>query len=228
MSNRERRRELIFGILYTLFGSLMLIGGIAGELSQLLITGFVFLLIGDASWIKLAVHKPSKPGKDRPIKQNAAHMAREAELAEQKRQQELAHETRKQSYRDNPVPLQIRQWTKASLWDWEYKRHAMSQTLYIQTAGTDSMSIFRLSISYKDCCVIQQKDGIWYLCPLTHNVRVRMNSQSAREKCPGFPVNPQEFTVIRGQEQELLPGDCFVVTQGSAVEYFRVEKLTNP
>jgi len=228
MSSREKLKEKIFAVAYTIMGILALVGGISTGSMEATIAGIVFFGIAAFSWIKLAVNSLGRKSNDRPVKQNAAHLAREAELEEQKRQRELAHQERKQSYKDNPVPLQIRQWTKASLWDWEYKRHTMNQKLYIQTAGKDSMTIYRFSGSYKDCCVIQQKEGIWYLCPLTHDVRVRMNSQSAREKCPDMPVNPQEFTVIRGQEQELLPGDCFVVIQGPAVEYFRVENLTNP
>ena len=56
MSNREKLRERIFGILYTLFGSLMFIVGLTTGSSKALLGGFAFLIIGSFSWIKLAMH----------------------------------------------------------------------------------------------------------------------------------------------------------------------------
>ena len=59
---------------------------------------------------------------------------------------------------------------------------------------------------------------------ITHNVRVRMNPVAARNLCEGMPVNTDEFTVSRYEEQELIPGDCFTVLAGSQTGYYRVEK----
>lgn len=226
MSNRERRRELIFGILYTLFGVLLLGVGMAVEKSESMLIGFVFLIIGGFSWIKLAIHSPSKPQKSRPIKQNAAHMARERELEELKARQAAAHQNRKQAYLANPVPLQMRQWIASRQWDWDYNRHLLTQRLYIYQVGQTSLGVGRVSMSYRDCCQIYRKeDGIWYLRPTAHNVQVRMNIQSVRDKCAGMPVNTQEFGVPRDVEQELLPGDCFAVIAGSIVGYFRIDQI---
>lgn len=224
LSTGERLRTLIFAVLFTIGGIALFAAGISVESSKApaaLIMGLVFLAIGGFDWIKLA---PSKSKKDRPVKQNSAHMAREAELEQQKRQQELAHEVRKQSYRSNPEPLQIRQWNPAFKWDWDLKRHALDQALYIWPYGTNDMTIFKTSGANRDLCVIQPKDGVWVLCPLVSEVTVHMNSEAARSKCPGMDVNPQQFTVRKGQEQELLPGDCFVVTYGSATAYFRIDR----
>ena len=91
MSNREKLRERIFGILYTLFGSLMFIVGLTTGSSKALLGGFAFLIIGSFSWIKLAMHSnPKKKENSRPVKQNAAHMAREREMEELKAKQAQA------------------------------------------------------------------------------------------------------------------------------------------
>lgn len=225
MSNREKLRERIFGILYTLFGSLMFIVGLTTGSSKALLGGFAFLIIGSFSWIKLAMHSnPKKTENSRPVKQNAAHMAREAELEAQKQQQELAHQERRESYKSSPEPLQIRQWNKTYLWDWKIKRHVLDRPLYFWSVGKDGIDIFTGSGFGKDICVIRPKDGVWCLCPLDPDVTVHMNSESVRNKCPDMSMNTQRFTVRKGQEQELLPGDCFVIIRGPAVAYFRIDR----
>ena len=70
MSNREKLRERIFGILYTLFGSLMFIVGLTSGSSKALLGGFAFLIIGSFSWIKLAANSQEFPvarGEETPL-----------------------------------------------------------------------------------------------------------------------------------------------------------------
>ena len=224
MSNRQRRRELIFGILYTIAGCVLLFGGMAANSSEALMCGFVFLMIALASWIKLAVNSPSKPAKNRPVKQSAAQIAREQELAALKAQQEVFHQERKAAYLANPVPLQVRQWNKAFGWDWDYNRKDLDQTLYIKQYSTGNMmSCSPFAQSYEARCTFHNQGGIWYIRPTNANVQVHVNSAAAQAKCQGMAVNQHSFRVPRNTDQELIPGDCLVVICNSQVEYFRIE-----
>ena len=202
----------------------MLFVGIAANTTEPMLIGFVFLGLALFSWFNLAVNSPSKPRKDRPVKKNAAQLAREAELEAEKRQRELAHRTRKEAYLANPVPLQIRQWNKTFLWDWNFKRKSLDQTLYIRQTSNGDLDFNKTSYKYMDCCMIHQQGGVWYLRNVGSNTQIRMNSAAAREKCAGMRVNTQEFTVPRNTALELLPGDSFVVIQGSTVCYFRIDE----
>ena len=225
MSSREKLREKIFGVAYTIMGILALVGGISTGSMEATIAGIVFFGIAAFSWIKLAVNSPGRKSNDRPVKQNAAHLAREAELEEQKRQRELAHQQRKESYLANPVPLKIRKWDNKFNWDWKYNQYDMDRMLYIYQSTSKDLSVIGTSFSYRDRCRIYRKeDGIWYLRPVAYGIQVRFNNESARNKCEGLPVNTQEFSVPRDVEQELIPGDCITIIDGTTVCYFRVDQ----
>lgn len=225
MSTRERRREIFFGIFFTAICPFLLIIGFSRNRTDMLLAGVVFLIVGSISWIKLAIHRPSMPGKARPVAQSAADTAQHRQQAAQTQQQELAaHQERRDSYKSSPEPLQIRQWNKTYLWDWKIKCHGLDRPLYVWAQGSSNIDILKTPVTNSTICVIKPKDGVWCLCPLVGDVTVHMNSESARSKCPDMAVNTQQFTVRKGQEQELLPGDCFVIIRGSAVGYFRVDR----
>ena len=226
MSNREKLRERIFGILYTLFGSLMFIVGLTTGSSKALLGGFAFLIIGSFSWIKLAMHSnPKKKENSRPVKQNAAHMAREREMEELKAKQAQARQEHDALCVPSPTPLQIRQWNNVFKWDWKHDKHPLIQTLYIYRMTSNALGVTHLSRGSGNLCVLQNKNGIWYLSNVGYNTTVRMNPPIVREKCQGMPVNTQEFPVARGEETPLAPGDCFSVFQDQLFLHFRVDEL---
>lgn len=225
MTKREKRREIIFGIAFSFmsFGALMV--SLTKGQRDMAIASFVFALVAASSWIKLAVKCPKKKNTGRPAPRTADQIAREAELAAQKAAEDAVHQARRQGYREAPDAMQIRQWNKAYLWEWKHLCHPMTRTLYIQTMGKNGLTISHVSGGYRDRCRIYAKDGVWCVSPIVHGVQIRMNHVSARNLCNDMTMNTQEFTVNRGEEQELILGDCFTVIDGSAVGYFRVERL---
>jgi len=224
MSSREKRKEIIFGVVYSILTVLTLFATLAQGKRDTAIACILFGFFAAHSWIKLAMHAPRKK---RPTKPTAAELAQRAELAAQKADQAVIHQNRKAAYLANPVPLQIRQWNKAYLWEWEYKRRELNRTMYVWSNDKLPPPIEHMSGAYRDCCKIYQKDGIWYLQPITYNVKVRMNPAAARNLCDGMQVNTDEFTVLQYEEQELIPGDCFTILAGSQTGYYRVEQRKN-
>ena len=227
MSPREKRREIIFGIAYSIMSVVMLFGTITTGRTDLAFAFCAFAIIAAISWIKLAVHAPGKKNKkERPVKQNAAQLAREAELEALKKQQEEKHRLRREAYLAEPVPMQIRQWSNVWKWESKYDHCLLNRPIFIRKISQNSMGFSPVTFNYMDRCRIYRKeDGIWYLQPVAQGIQVRMNQEVVRKKCEGLPVNTQEFSVARGAEQELLPGDCITIIDGPGVFYFRVDRL---
>lgn len=213
MPRREKVRCIFGGILGAVSALIAFTVAHAAGATQLNVIGGILLLISASYWIKLGIH--SHPKSDAPASPKMTQQVQNVQSDQYQKPSVPA-----------PVPMKIRQWRSECGWNMPGQTHSLNRELYFFPCtefGTNSL----LCMTYptdKICAKIRYDGRMWYLMPWSENVRIEVNTDEAKSGSEGLPVNTQISVPTRLQRVMLSPGDCFKITVGQTVGYFRIDK----